>query len=290
MIVDRSIAALQVELPSQAFARRAARRSVSVGGTMSEEQPERIGGIAAWAPSRVPGRAQELDRRQELAAAVRHLDDAGFAENMTGHVSWQLDDGELLINPWGYWWSELRASDVLRTDADGTVVEGRWDVTPAVHIHTELHRRRADATVVVHSHPIYASTLAAIPTLPDIVHQNSSILADEMVLVADYDGEVDTPVLGEALADAIGDASVALLVSHGVIVTAPTMQEAIYKSVLFERTCELHWRVQALGHTATPIAERFQRQLKASLVERAASVYWDGALRQLLAAEPEVLD
>ena len=65
------------------------------------------------------------------------------------------------------------------------------------------------------------AVLASVPELPDIVHQNTSILADEMVLVHDYDGEVDTPVLGAELADAIGSASVALLVSHGVIVTAP---------------------------------------------------------------------
>jgi ribulose-5-phosphate 4-epimerase/fuculose-1-phosphate aldolase len=122
------------------------------------------------------------------------------------------------------------------------------------------------------------------------VHQNSSILSGEMVLVSDYDGEVDRPHLGAALADLIGDASVALLVSHGVIVTAPTIAEAVYKSVLFERACMLHWQVRAMGAKALDIAPNAQRQLKASLVERAAPVYWNGAVRQLLAIEPEVLD
>lgn len=222
---------------------------------------------------------------------MRHLDVAGFSENMTGHVTWQPPGADtLLVNPWGYWWREVSAADILEVDLDGRVVAGSWDVTPAIHIHTELHRRRPDARVVVHSHPMYAAVLAAVPELPDLVHQNSSILADQMVLVDDYDGEVDTPLLGGALADAIGDASVALLVSHGVIVTAPTMQEAIYKSILFERTCEMHWRLRAFGERAAPIAPVFQRQLQASLIERAADVYWDGAIRQLVAAEPDVLD
>lgn len=254
------------------------------------ETERRVGGTAAWAPSHLPPRGFELTPRQELACGVRHLDVAGFSENMTGHVSWQQPGADtLLVNPWGYWWREVKGSDVLEIDLAGQVLEGSWDVTPAIHIHTELHRRRPDARVVVHSHPMYASVLAAVPELPDLVHQNSSILAGEMVLVNDYDGEVDTPLAGEALADAIGDASVALLVSHGVIVTAPTMQEAIYKSVLFERTCEMHWRLRAFGAQATPIAPVFQAQLQASLIERAAEVYWDGALRQLVASEPEVL-
>ncbi len=250
---------------------------------------DRTGGLAAWSPRRLPGLAVDLTPAQELAIALRHLDDVGFVENLTGHISVSDGDG-FLVNPWGLWWAEVRAGDMLTIDTDGQVTQGEWDVTPAVHIHTELHRRRPDARVVIHNHPPYAATLAAIGELPDLVHQNSSILAGEMRLVDDYDGEVDAPYLGAALAELIGDASVALLVSHGVIVTAPTIAEAVYKAVLFERTCMLHWQVRALGQKALPLPATAQRQLKASLIERAAPVYWHGAVRQLLAAEPEVLD
>ena len=50
-------------------------------------------------------------------------------------------------------------------------------------------------------------SLAAIGELPELVHQNSSILADELVLVDEYDGEVDQAELGADLAASIGDAS-----------------------------------------------------------------------------------
>ena len=249
----------------------------------------RTGGVAAWAPRAVPGPGVELSSAQELAVALRHLDDVGWCENLTGHITVQQGE-QFLVNPWGLWWGEVCASDLLTIDADGRVLDGRWDVTPAVHIHTELHRRRADATVVVHNHPPYAAALAAVGELPDLVHQNSSILADELVLVADYDGEVDKPALGAELAEQIGDASVALLVSHGAIVTAPTIEEAVYKSVLFERTCMLHWLVRAMDRTPVPIAPTHQKQLKASLIERAAPVYWHGVVRTLVRDEPEVLE
>jgi ribulose-5-phosphate 4-epimerase/fuculose-1-phosphate aldolase len=250
---------------------------------------ERSGGLAAWAPRAVPGPGIELTAAQELAIALRHLDDVGWCENLTGHITVQQGD-EFLVNPWGLWWAEVRARDLLTIDADGEVLAGEWDVTPAVHIHTELHRRRADAAVVVHNHPPYAAALAAVGELPDLVHQNSSILADELVLVSDYDGEVDKPALGAELAEGIGDASVALLVSHGVIVTAPTIEEAVYKSVLFERTCHLHWMVRAMDRAPIPIAPTHQKQLKASLIERAAPVYWHGVVRALVRDEPKVLE
>ncbi len=253
-----------------------------------EGDDARRGGLAAWSPAALPGPGAQLSPRQELAVALRHLDDVGFVENLTGHITVEHGDG-FLVNPWGLWWAEARATEMLTIDTDGRVTSGEWDVTPAVHIHTELHRRRPDARVVVHNHPPYASTLAAIGELPDLVHQNSSILAGEMTLVDDYDGEIDAPHLGAALAGIIGGASVALLLSHGVIVTAPTIAEAVYKSVLFERTCMLHWQVRALGAKSFPLPGAAQRQLKASLVERAAPVYWNGVVRQMLTAEPEVL-
>ena len=115
----------------------------------------RTGGLAAWSPRAVPGPGIELTPAQELAIAFRHLDDVGWCENMTGHITWQQGD-EFLVNPWGLWWGELRACDLLTIDAAGAVTDGEWDVTPAVHLHTELHRRRADAAVVVHNHPPYA--------------------------------------------------------------------------------------------------------------------------------------
>ena len=257
--------------------------------TDSEARAERTGGLSAWAPRAVPGPGIELTPAQELAIALRHLDDVGWCENMTGHITVQQGD-RFLVNPWGLWWGEVRTSDLLTIDADGTVTAGEWDVTPAVHLHTELHRKRADAAVVVHNHPPYATALAAIGELHELVHQNSSILADELVLVTDYDGEVDQPTLGAELADRIGDASVALLVSHGVIVTAPTIEEAVYKSVLFERTCMLHWLVRSMDRAPVLIAPTHQKQLKASLIERAAPVYWHGVVRALVRDEPEVLE
>jgi ribulose-5-phosphate 4-epimerase/fuculose-1-phosphate aldolase len=239
----------------------------------------------------MPGVGRELSPRQELAVALRHLDDVGFCENLTGHITWQLPgETSLLVNPWGLWWSETKASDVLTISPSGEVLEGKWDVTPAFHIHTELHARRPDARVVVHNHPMHVTVLAGLGLLPEIIHQNSAMFFDELVFVNEYDGEVDSAGGGAALAEAMGDASVALLASHGVIITAPTIAEATYKSVMFERMCEIHYRALLTGRTPIPISPAHLKPMKASLLERAAEAYWHGAARQLLAVEPEVLD
>jgi ribulose-5-phosphate 4-epimerase/fuculose-1-phosphate aldolase len=246
---------------------------------------------AAWRPAAVPDIGRQLDPAQEMACAFRILARGGFSENIAGHITWDREaDGRMLVNPWGKWWDELCASDICTVDQDGRVVEGRWDVTPAVHIHTELHRRRPDARVVVHNHPYYATLLAAVGMVPEVLHQTGSMYLDDLGIVREYDGEIDDPVVGAELAGRIGDKSVVILANHGVVVTAPTLQEAVYRSASFERVCRLYYDVKLLGVEPIRIAEHVQKSMKQSLLGRGAELFWNGSVRMLLRNAPEVLD
>jgi ribulose-5-phosphate 4-epimerase/fuculose-1-phosphate aldolase len=235
-----------------------------------------------------PGVGRELTVPQQLACALRILAREGWRENLSGHITWAAPDGGMWSNPWGIWWEEVCASDILRLDADGTIVEGRWDVTPAVFLHTELHRTRADATIVVHNHPYYATLLAAMHEMPRIVHQNSCIFDGELACVDEYAG-VDDAQQGKWLAAQVGDASGILLAHHGAIVTASTIGEACYKAVTFERMCHLTYDILAAGRTPEEVPNGGRADLKAALRQNTPRAYWDGAVRMLLADEPEVL-
>src|SRR5690348_863930 len=159
---------------------------------------------------------------------------------MAGHITWQPEgQTDMYVNPWGLWWQELTASDICVVNEDARVVRGRWDVTPAIHIHTELHRRRPDARVVVHNHPYHVVVLAGAGILPELVHQTGSMFDGDLHFVQEYSGEVDSAELAVALAEQIGDYSTTILASHGVIVTAPTIEEATYKAASIDRVCRL---------------------------------------------------
>jgi len=251
---------------------------------------ERRGGLEVWAPSKVPPIGVDLSDEQKLACAFRILAKDGFAENISGHITWQRpDDEHMLVNPWGLWWREISASDICSVDGDGNFVSGRWDVTPAIHIHTELHRSRPDARVVIHNHPYHVCVLAAVGLLPQIVHQSGSIFHEDLAIVTEYSGEVDSSALGADLAQQIGDASVVLLASHGVIVTGPTIEEATFRAATIDRACKLAYDVLILGQAPLPIAPGIMKGMKASMLERGAEVFFAGATRQLLREEPDVL-
>jgi ribulose-5-phosphate 4-epimerase/fuculose-1-phosphate aldolase len=244
-----------------------------------------------WVASRTPAIGRELTNAQAHACAVRHLASTGFSENIGGHVSWvDRADGSMLVNPWGLWWEEVTASDIIRIDADGTVIEGQWDVTPAIHIHTELHRNRADARVVVHNHPYHATVLAALGILPEILHQTTCMYDGDLVFVDEYEGEISDPSKGSALAQAIGDASIILLRNHGLIVTGETLAQATYRAASFDRQCRLMVDALKIGREYKTVPAETRGAMKNTMIKRASEVYWAGAVRQLIAREPEVLN
>ena len=236
-----------------------------------------------------PGVGRELTVPQQLASALRILAHEGWRENLSGHITWATLPGGMWCNPWGIWWDEVRASDILELDADGEIVAGRWDVTPAVFLHTELHRTRTDATIIVHNHPYYATLLAAMHEAPCIVHQNSCIFDGELAAVDEYAG-VDDAGQGKWLAAQVGDASGILLAHHGAIVIGATIGEACYKAVTFERMCRFTYDVLAAGRTPIEIPVEQRAELKSLLRQNTPRAYWDAAVRQLIAREPDVLE
>lgn len=251
----------------------------------------RVGGRAVWEPSVMPPIGVELTNEQTLACAFRILAREGFAENMAGHITWQLPgQTNMLINPWGLWWSEISASDICEVDEDANVLAGRWDVTPAIHIHTELHRVRPDARVIVHNHPYHVCVIAALGVLPELLHQTGSMFLGDLRIVQEYEGEVDSPDLGEELAASVGDAPVTILANHGVIVTGETVPEATYRACSIDRVCRLAYDVLVTGRQPLRMTERVMTGMKASLLERALDVHWAGAVRALLREEPDVLN
>jgi ribulose-5-phosphate 4-epimerase/fuculose-1-phosphate aldolase len=255
-----------------------------------EAMVERRGGLEVWAPSVVPPIGVDLTDEQKLACAFRILARDGFAENIAGHITWQRPGTDtMLVNPWGLWWREMTASDICTVDAGGEVQKGRWDVTPAIHIHTELHRVRPDARVVIHNHPYHVCVLAAIGVLPDLVHQTAALFLDDLRFVDEYSGEIDSAALGVDLAEKIGDAKTAILASHGVIVTGSSIEDATYRAATIDRVCRLAYDVMIAGRGSLPIDPGVLKGMKASLVERGADVYFSGAVRLLLRDEPEVL-
>lgn len=131
--------------------------------------------------------------------------------------------------------------------------------------------------------------LAALGRLPDLLHQTGSLFLDDLCLVSSYDGEIDNPARAADLAAHIGQANLTILANHGVIATGRNLPEAVYRAASIERVCRLAYDIMLTGQPPSRMNWSDMAGMQKSLIERAADVYWAGAARMTIKADPEVL-
>jgi ribulose-5-phosphate 4-epimerase/fuculose-1-phosphate aldolase len=230
-----------------------------------------------------------LTAQAELALLARTLFREGYDDHLAGHITYRQPDGTLLVTPWGLTWDEVRASDIMRIDLDGNVLEGRWTVTPAIPLHLELHRARHDVGVAVHNHPRWGTIWADLQRIPPVYDQTSAMVAGDPALYDDFDGPVNSVENARACVEALGDARMALLANHGVFVVGDDVAQAHHRSVVLEWRCRQAWHVEALGGGVPVRAEVFERFAAPFDVVSFPGLF-EAMARRELRADPSVLD
>ena len=189
----------------------------------------------------------------QLAAAhrlaVKHDLDEGIDNHFTVTVPGRED--RFLILPFGFHWSEARASDMVVFDENGRTLEGEGVVELSAYcIHAPIHRITG-RRVVLHTHQTWALTLnmlednRLLPATQTAAFFHGTIAYDDH-----YAGTADTPEEGERLAALIGDKNILFMKNHGVLVTGDTVAQAYRRLYKLERICRN--QVLALG-TGRPI-------------------------------------
>ncbi len=190
----------------------------------------------------------ERAARIDLAACHRLAARFGLSEGIDNHLTMLVPGhpGRFYLAPFGLLWSEVRARDLLEVDFEGQVVAGSGLIEPtALFIHLAVHRARATARCVLHTHMPYATALSMLedPTLQ--MAQQNAIGFHEEIAYAEYQGLALDYSEGERLARALGTRSVLVLRNHGVLVTGADMPEAFERLYFFERACQT--QLLALG-------------------------------------------
>jgi L-ribulose-5-phosphate 4-epimerase len=230
----------------------------------------------------------ELTARQELVLLARTLWREGYDDHLAGHITYRQPDGTLLCNPWLLLWEEIRPEDVLVIDTEGKLLEGDWPVPLGIPLHLELHRRRHDVTVAVHSHPRYATVWADLARLPGCHDQSSALGGGDLVVVDEYDGPVDSRDNAARAVASMGSADMALLVNHGVFVTAGSVRAAHQRAVALEYRSRRAWQVEALG-AGRELPEPARSFFAASDGEGFLG-FFEAMARQELRLDPTLLD
>lgn len=238
-----------------------------------------------------PGRyplLPELSPRQELALLCRALHREGYDDHVAGHVTLAEPDGTFLVNPWELTWDEVTAADIIRVDDKGAVVEGSWNVTPAIGLHLEVHRRRHDLKVVLHNHSRWGLVWSASGRIPPVYDQTSGQVEGDPVFYDEYAGTVDGASEAEAAAKALGEHKWALLKNHGVFVVAKDIRQAHLRAITLEHRCRLAWQVEALCE-GQPIADPETLRIAQMSDDLGFPFLWEAMARKEIRLDKSVL-
>jgi L-fuculose-phosphate aldolase len=230
-----------------------------------------------------------LTAQAEVALLARCLYREGYDDHLAGHITYRQPDDTLLVNPFGLTWDELRASDIMRIDLDGAVLDGPWTVTPAITLHLELHKARHDIAVAVHNHPRWGTLWADAGRVPPVYDQTGAMVAGELAVYDEYDGPVNDRANAAKAVAALGDTRMALLANHGVLVVGGDIAKAHHRCVTLEWRCRQAWHLEAIGG-GSPMRPDVAESFGSLFDNLAFPGLWEAMVRRELRLDPSILD
>jgi ribulose-5-phosphate 4-epimerase/fuculose-1-phosphate aldolase len=189
--------------------------------------------------------------RIDLTAALRWAALMGLNEGVCNHFSLAVPGSQdrFLINPQGLHWSEITPSDLVLTDSDGNVIEGKHKVeATAFFIHGRLHLGKANAACVLHTHMPYATALAISDGgRLEWASQNALRYYGRIAYDECYNGLVLDREEGDRICAQAQNADVLFLANHGVIVCGDSVARAFDDLYYLERSCMVQVIAESTG-------------------------------------------
>jgi ribulose-5-phosphate 4-epimerase/fuculose-1-phosphate aldolase len=189
-------------------------------------------------------------RKERLAAGFRIFAGFGFSEGVAGHIT--ARDPEFpetfWVNPFGMHFAHIRASDLIRVDGHGVVVEGDRPVNVAAFaIHAAIHKARPDVVAAAHAHSLHGKAWSAIGRPLDPITQDACAFFEDHVVFDDTRVMVTEAGEGAAIAAAFGPHKAAFLRDHGLLTVGASVEAAVWWLVAMERACQAQFLAGSAG-------------------------------------------
>lgn len=203
--------------------------------------------------------------RVDLAAAYRIVEWLGWTENIFNHITVRVPGPErhFLINPFGLWYDEVTASNLVKIDLGGN------PVGPAQHpvnragfiIHSAIHGAREDAHCIMHTHTTAGMAIAC--RRAGLKHDDfyGAILGDR-VAYHDFEGITVRADEQPRLVASLGAKPVMILRNHGLLVAERDVAHAFALMWTLQRACEVQCAAAAIGGYDIPLADAVRQASK----------------------------
>ncbi|MDO8904334.1 class II aldolase/adducin family protein [Hydrogenophaga sp.] len=233
----------------------------------------------------------EWAARLELAACYRVFAMLGWTEMIYNHITLRLPDSvgaggrpaagppqggaapsggsdprerrsvapkQFLINPFGLHYSEVTASNLVKINLEGEVLDGSpHPVNPAgFTVHAAIHDGIEGAHCVMHTH---TTAGVAVACLKEGLQQTNFYTAQlhGMVAYHDFEGITIHAEEGPRVIHSIGTKPAVILRNHGLLAWGATLPQTFAILWTLQRACEIQLATFSMGgaQAAIPVAE-----------------------------------
>lgn len=234
----------------------------------------------------------EWRTRVELAALYRVVAHFRMTDLIYTHISASVpgEEGHFLINQYGVLFHEMRASDLVKIDLHGKIMnvterQTRRVNEPGFVIHSAVHGARKDLKFVIHTHTAAGIAVSAqkhglLPISQHAMHFHGHLA---------YHGYEGVAVNLDERARLVADLGVhkaMILRNHGLLVGGRTAAEAFSLIYTLERACQaqvqaLSAGVELLNYPPEQVRELTASQTNYDDIPEYVDLAWAAALRMI---------
>ncbi len=206
----------------------------------------------------------QKEREQIIEYGIKMLE-SGLTKGTGGNLSIFNREKKLMaISPSGIEYHKIQLEDVVIIDLDGNIVDGTSVPSSECDMHRIFYKYREDIHALIHTHTVYATTIACMNWDLPSVHYLVAFAGTNVVKCAKY-ATYGTPDLAENAFEAMKGANAVLLANHGLLAGAMDIGTAYNITEEIEYCAELYYRTKSLGNPVileeaemTMMKERFK--------------------------------
>lgn len=184
--------------------------------------------------------------RKLIVEFGKKLVTSGLTRGTGGNLSiYNRQEKLMAITPSGIDYFEIKPENVAILTIEGKQIDGDKKPSSEVELHRIFYERRTDIDAMIHTHTIYATTLACLNWSLPPVHYMVAV-AGKDVRCAPY-ATFGTRELAENAFQFMKDRKAVLLANHGLLTGGSSLQEAFNITEQIEYCAELYYRTKCIG-------------------------------------------
>ena len=192
---------------------------------------------------------------EALFNTVLALQASGLNQGTSGNTSIRYGDG-FLVTPSGMPLNDMNPSSMVQMNMRGEATSigkpsSEW------RFHRDIYQARPEVGAVIHTHSMFATTLACLRKDIPPFHYMIAVAGGETIRCADY-ALFGTQALSDHAIKALKDRHACLLANHGMITVGKTLIQALDVAKEVETLCEQYWRALQIGDPHILSAQEMQ--------------------------------